>query len=68
MFEYKAFANSGGMTEKAVLAAQTEAREQARGFANQLEDAQVIDITESSLVLPLTNRSLCVVTVWYQRD
>ena len=62
------FAESGGMTEKAVLKTQALAREQALEFASRLDRAAIVDITESSLILAVTNRNLCAVTVWYYQD
>ena len=68
MIANRIFAESGGMTEKAVMKTQALAREQALEFASRLDRTAIVDITESSLILPLTNRNLCAVTVWYYQD
>jgi hypothetical protein len=56
------------MTAKSILEAQEEIRAQAEAFmAREIDADDVINVTESSLILPLTNWSLFSVTVWYRK-
>jgi hypothetical protein len=65
---HKTFARRDGMTAKSILEAQEEIRAQAEAFmAREIDADDVINVTESSLILPLTNWSLFSVTVWYRK-
>lgn len=68
MIVHKTFAQRKGMTSKRILDAQQEVRARAQAFiANEIDSEDVVNITESSVVLPLTDLGFFSVTVWYRK-
>jgi uncharacterized protein YhbP (UPF0306 family) len=65
---HKTFAQRKGMTSKRILDAQQEVRARAQHFiAHEIDSADVVNITESSVILPLTELGFFSVTVWYRK-
>ena len=68
MIVHKTFAQRKGMTSKRILDAQQEVRARAQAFiAHEIDSEDVVNITESSVILPLTDRGFFSVTVWYRK-
>ncbi len=67
MIRHKTFTQEKGVTAKGLIESQELARQQAGAFiAQELDDQDIINITENSLILPLSSKGLFTVTVWYK--
>lgn len=69
MIRHKTFTAEKGVTARSLIENQEIARQQAENFVTQeLDDQDIINITENSLILPLSSKGLFTVTVWYQKQ
>lgn len=67
MIRHKTFTAEKGVTARGLIESQESARQQAEDFvAKELDDQDLVNITENSLILPLSSKGLFTVTVWYK--
>jgi hypothetical protein len=69
MIVHRTFVRKTKMSAKRILRTQEEVRAEAESFvAERLAPGDVLNVTESSHVLPATQWSLFSVTVWYRKE
>ena len=68
MIRHKAFSQRRGLTAKTILEVQEQVRAQAEAFAaSEVRADDLINITESTMALPLSSWNLFSVTAWYRQ-
>jgi len=67
MIRHRTFTQEKGITAQGLIEHQELARQQAEAFiAQELDEQDIISITETSLILPLSSKGLFSVTVWFK--
>ena len=67
MIRHRTFSQEKGITASGLIKNQELARQQAEQFiAQELDEQDVVSITETSLIMPLSSKGLFSVTVWFK--
>ena len=68
MIEYKSFNKKTGLTRKSILENQELVRREAETFIrNELNEDQVVNISESAVIIPMgMTWTIVSATVWYR--
>ncbi len=65
---YRTFTQERGITARGLFEAQEAARREAAEYIDQqLGSQEVLSISETSLILPLSSKGMHTVTVWYRQ-